>query len=270
MTADLPYDPPEPYREQFTQEHGFPLFNERKEKVGIDLYDGEIRYSDDGLKELVGALERHGIWDDTLFVFTSDHGEEFFEHGVLGHGFSLYQEVVHVPLILRGPGVPAGSVVEQPVQIVDLAATVLELAQLGVTEFGDGKSFAHLLGAGDLVESAPHFLESEFGQDDTNQREFVFSGLRFGPWKLVLTEENEFFPPARFGREALFDLERDPAEQRNLFRDEAQRVRVQEFLAQLHAHSQFLQEHGFRDIAPAALTPEVEAALKALGYMGGE
>lgn len=268
----IPYDPPARYREEFAQDHGFALFNERKRAVGIDLYDGEIRYSDDALAALVAKLQALGVWENTLLVFTSDHGEEFFEHGVLGHGFSLYQEVVNVPLVFRGPGVPAGQTLAEPVQIVDLAATVLALAGTGVEEFGDGKSFHRALLAPASPPSAAHFLESEFGQDDADPRAFVFNGVRQGQWKLVLTEKNQFFPPQdpRNGREALYDLGTDPAERRNLFLEERHQDLVQDLLARLRAHAQFLQEHGFRDVPPAALTPEIEAGLRALGYIGGQ
>jgi arylsulfatase len=268
----IPYDPPARYREEFRQDHGLALFNERKRKVGIDLYDGEIRYTDDGLKALVEKLVDLGVWENTLFVLTSDHGEEFFEHGVLGHGFSLYQEVVHVPLILRGPGVPAGKRLAAPVQILDLAATVLALAGTGVTDFGDGDSFHARLTGSEPAEGEVHFLESEFGQDDTDHRAFVFTGLRYGPFKLVLTEANQFFPPAdpRFGREALYDLGADPSERRNLFREVEHEALLEGLLARLRTHAQFLQEEGFRDVPPAALTPEIEAGLRALGYIGEE
>jgi arylsulfatase len=267
----IPYDPPASYREEFEQEHGFVLFNERKRRVGIDRYDGEIRYCDDALRALVGKLREQGVWENTLFVLTSDHGEEFFEHGVLGHGFSLYQEVVRVPLILRGPNVPVGAVLDSPVQILDLAATVLALAGTGVKEFGDGTSFHARLRSREGTALEPLFMESEFGQDDTDQRAFVFTGVRAGPWKLVLTEENQFFPPTdpRYGRGALYDLAADPEERRNLFRAEEHQALIDGLLERLRAHAQFLAEHGFRDVPPAALTPEVEAGLKALGYIGG-
>jgi arylsulfatase A-like enzyme len=267
----IPYDPPAQYREEFAQDHGFVLFNERMRKVGIDLYDGEIRYSDDGLKALVEKLRELGVWENTLFVLTSDHGEEFFEHEVLGHGFSLYQEVVHVPLIVRGPGVPAGTVVEEPVQIVDLAATLMALTGAETRTFGDGTSF-HELVHGEELEPRLLFLESEFGQDDSNHRAFVFTGVRRGELKLVLTEENQFFPPSdpRYGREALYDLAADPDEQRNLFLQAEHQPALQALLERLRSHAKFLQEQGFRDVAPAVLSPEIEAELKALGYLGGE
>ncbi len=266
----IPYDPPARYREEFAQDHGPVLFNERMRKVGIDLYDGEIRYTDDGLKELVTKLKELEVWDNTLFVLTSDHGEEFFEHDVLGHGFSLYQEVVHVPLILRGPGVPADRVLTDAVQILDLPATVLALAGTGIEDFGDGNSFHARLAEAEASPEAPLFLESEFGQDDTNHRAFVFTGLRLGKWKLVLTEENQFFPPndPRYGREALYDLETDPDEQRNLFLDQEHQDLVRGLLDELREHSKFLQEQGSRDVPPAALSPDIEAGLRALGYIG--
>ena len=268
----IPYDPPARYREEFAQDHGFALFNERKRKVGIDLYDGEIRYTDDGLKALVDELVRLGVWENTIFVLTSDHGEEFYEHGVLGHGFSLHQEVVGVPLIFHGAGVPRGVVVEEPVQILDMPATLLSLAGEDVERFGDGKSFHERILAAAPREPTPLFLESEFGQDDSNHRAFVFSGVRSGRWKLVLTEENQFFSPKdpRFGREALYDLETDPSERRNLFREKEHEALVARLLDELRRHAQFLQDEGFRDVAPAALTPEVEAGLRALGYIGGD
>ena len=137
----IPYTPPSPYLEEFSGDHGFPIFQERRELVGIDLYDGEIRYADAGMGELVSKLKELDLWEDTLFVLTSDHGEEFFEHEVLGHGFSLYQPVVQVPLIMRGPGVPAATVVEDPVQILDMPATILDLVGTGDERLGDGQLF---------------------------------------------------------------------------------------------------------------------------------
>jgi arylsulfatase A-like enzyme len=158
------------------------------------------------------------------------------------------------------------------VEIVDLAATVLALAGAEVDEFGDGRSFhARVQATGELAEE-PLFLESEFGQDDSNHRAFVFTGVRHGPWKLVLTEENQFYPPTnpRYGREALFDLAADPEERKNLFHGEEHAELVKGLLDRLRKHAQFLQEQGFRDVPPAALTPEIEAGLKALGYIGGQ
>ena len=261
----IPYAPPAPYEEQFRRDHGFVTFNRRKELVGVDLYDGEIRYTDDGLKQLVLELQALGLWEDTLFVLTSDHGEEFFEHGVLGHGFSLYQDVVHVPLIFRGPGVPAGRVVGQPVQILDMAATILDVAGVTADGLGDGRSFAESMRSPDWTAERLYFLENEFGTDDRDHRSFVFSGVRLGSWKLVLTERNANFPHHR-GLQELYHLDQDPAEQRNLFQEEESRAVIERLTSELRAHAQHLLETGFRDIEPTVLSPEIEASLRALGY----
>ncbi len=262
----IPYSPPKAYREDFAQDHGLKLFNERKRLVAQDLYDGEIRYTDDGLRALVDELKALDLWENSLFAVTSDHGEEFFEHGVLGHGFSLYQGVVQVPLIARGPGVKPGTKVQGPVQIVDLGATLLDLAGLGISELGDGTSFAGLARGEARGPLQPYFIENEFGQDHADNRSFVFNGIREGPWKFVLTERNQFFPPERHGREALYNLNRDPEEQYNLFHEEEYRDVIESLLGRLKHHSEFLVETGFRDIKPAALSPEVEQNLRALGY----
>jgi arylsulfatase A-like enzyme len=157
------------------------------------------------------------------------------------------------------------------VQLLDLPATVLALAGTGVKEFGDGASFHARLRALDEPEHQDIYLESEFGQDDSDPRSFVFTGLRTGRWKLVLTEENQFFPPSdpRYGTGALYDLVADPEERRNLFRADDNQALIQGMMERLRRHSQYLAEHGFRDVPPAALTPEIEAELKALGYIGG-
>ena len=268
----IPYSPPTHYRDDFSRDHGFVILNERKELVGIDRYDAEIRYTDDGLDELVEALKANGAWDNTIFLLTSDHGEEFFEHGVLGHGFSLYQGVIHVPLIFHGPGIPAGRRVEKPVQNVDLAATVLGLAEEkdGAQEllFGDGQAFTKAFENSEWTKESPYFLENEFGNDGRHNRSFVLNGVRSGPWKLVLTEENAYFPPSNplYGRQALYNVVTDPDEKENRISDEDQRARIEDLLARLRSHAALLTETGFRDIEPAALSKDIETSLRALGY----
>jgi arylsulfatase A-like enzyme len=274
----IPYDPPQPWRAEFLRDdHGFPLHNARKRLVGIDLYDGEIRTVDEGLRAVAAEMGRLGIWDDTLIVITSDHGEEFFEHGVLGHGFDLTQEVVHVPLVARGPLIARGRVVEEPVALRDLAATVLDWAGTGTTELGDGRSLAWATreepatNGGTVAgapAAAPIFLESEFGTDYADPRAFVFLGVRQGRWKLVLTQRNAWFPPEVHGAEALYDLARDPRERENLARSERGRERAAALVRVLDQHAAFLAERGLRGTQPSILPDDVRASLKALGYLG--
>jgi arylsulfatase A-like enzyme len=263
-----PYAPPSEYDDYFPTDHGLPLFNERKRLVGRDLYDREIRYTDDGLRELVDVFKELGIWEDTLFVLTSDHGEEFYEHEVLGHGYSLYQEVVRVPLLFHGPGVAKGRVVEEPTQILDLGASILDLARTGDSRLGDGRSFAsRIQGDGPRAEREL-FVENEFGEDDHDIRSFVLKSVRRGPWKLVLTEQSKYRPPGEgYPAKELYNLEEDPHERNNLFQDERFSDEERALVEALLGHGTFLEETGFRDVAPAELSPELEAELRALGYL---
>lgn len=92
-----------------------------------DLYDGEVAFFDAALGELLDALAQRGLLETTVVALTADHGEELFEHGGLGHGYSLHDELLRVPLVLAGPGIPAGLRVRRPVSTAALAATLLQL-----------------------------------------------------------------------------------------------------------------------------------------------
>jgi arylsulfatase len=108
----------------------------------VGRYDAEIRHADAGLARLFAALRARGATDaNTLIVVTADHGEEFLDHGGMLHSRSLYDELLHVPLVVRGPGVPAGVRVIEQVRGVDVAATLLALAQLPADDL-DGRSLA--------------------------------------------------------------------------------------------------------------------------------
>ncbi len=262
-----PYSPPAEYRREFAGDHGLPLHNERKRLVGRDLYDGEIRFVDEQVGLLFARLEELGLADETLICVTSDHGEEWFEFDVLGHGFSLYQPVIHVPLILAGPGLPEGAVVEAPVETVDLAATLVDAAGLGLDALGDGTSMLPKL---DPTAPADRlFLENEFGMEQGQDSNFVLHGVREGPWKLILTDRSLYRPPGDdYPGFELFRVDRDPAETENLFEDPENRERIEAMLGALGAHKQFLSEFGARDGEQAELSADIQSQLEALGYTG--
>jgi arylsulfatase A-like enzyme len=98
-----------------------------------DLYDGEITYWDEHFGKLVADLERRGLYDDMMIVITSDHGEEFQEHGGYWHGTTLYDEQLRVPLLVKLPGSQMGGrVINHWVQSIDLMPSVLKVAGLAV------------------------------------------------------------------------------------------------------------------------------------------
>ena len=116
--AHLPYDPPPGFAERFAPEPS-----------ELDRYDGGIAFMDEALGAMFDTLRTRGVLDNTLVIISSDHGEGFGEHGLHGHGNSLYRPELHVPLVVRfPPRVRAGLRVAEPVTLRDLAATALDAA----------------------------------------------------------------------------------------------------------------------------------------------
>ena len=149
--AHLPYDPPAPWRTKFGPE-----------PRALDLYDGAIAYIDDSLGRLFDELRRRGLLDQTMVVVTSDHGELFGEHGLHGHGNSLYLPELHVPLVVRYPArVPAGVRVTTPVTLRDLMATALDAA--GSSAPAPGVSWLPVTAAASAATGSPVISEVRAG-----------------------------------------------------------------------------------------------------------
>ncbi len=106
-------------------------------------YDQEIFFNDRSFGALLDGLQELGLYRDATVVFTSDHGEEFFEHGSVGHGHSLYREQLHVPLVIKSSSIAPGKH-EERVQLTDLFPTLLETAGISPPENIDGESFLRL------------------------------------------------------------------------------------------------------------------------------
>lgn len=158
------------------------------------LYDGEVDYHDRHLARFLTKLEELGVLDDTIFVVTSDHGEEFNDHGSWGHGHSIFQELLHVPYIVRYPRlVRAGARVPHVVSTMSIAPTVLEATGHEVPEVFEGRSVLRFLRG--ASEPGPWVAFSDFQE---NRRV-----IRGGDWKLVLRSSLTY---------VLFDLAHDPGE----------------------------------------------------------
>jgi arylsulfatase A-like enzyme len=104
--------------------------SEKREASALALYNGEVKYCDELIGTVVRAIERNVGVENSLIVFTSDHGEEFGEHNMREHGHSLHREVVHVPLIMTGPDLPVGVRVDPQVRLLDLYPTLVEMCGL--------------------------------------------------------------------------------------------------------------------------------------------
>jgi len=172
--AHGPYEPPEPYRSRLaagTPRGGLsPLHRWNSDPFGPPpreaeiereraAYEGSIASLDADLARLLAALDERGLRENTIVIIAADHGEEFGEHGVFDHGNSLYEESLHVPLLIRWPSrVPAGRVVETSASLVRLGATVTDLVGLGGTGVFPGASLVPLWGPAASPDTAGHVL----------------------------------------------------------------------------------------------------------------
>lgn len=213
----------------------------------FDLYDAEIRQLDVELGRLFAFLDETGLAENTVVVVTSDHGEEFQEHGSLLHGRTQYQELVAVPLLVRGPGVPAGIVVDDPVSIVDIAPTILGL--VGARFDGaDGHDLAGLMRGDGRSPGRELFSEA----DHNNAEPDMLQMIRVDGDKLVYDRLAQ--------RARLFDLRLDPGEAQDLA--ETRPDRAVELLERLHRFRAGAVHP--EEIAP--LGEEELERLRALGY----
>jgi arylsulfatase A-like enzyme len=207
------------------------------------LYDGEILAVDEALGRTVDIVRRLG-GTNTLVVLTSDHGEEFLEHGALTHGSTLYDEVLRVPLIVAGPGVSEGHRVSAMVSLMDIVPTLLERAGGPADATLDGRSLAGFLrGAGQA--SAADVIALQTSAHDGSVR---LRGLRSRSHKLVADDAT--------GRQDVYDLGADPGERRPAG-GSPEAARLARLLS------------GLRPLAASPVSepaPAEREALRALGY----
>lgn len=240
-----PYIPPRPFVED----------GARSElEQAINLYDGALRYVDSQIDLFVRRLDQLGIRDNSIIIITSDHGEEFKEHGKLGHGHNLFEEEVRVPLIFLGtPAFPFRAIIHEPVGLVDLLPTMTDYLDLQVPASPtDGSSFADSFSMGAWT-TAPEYRYSE------TELYVLHRSVRYqNRWKLVQKVKSGM------REEQLFDLTHDPRERVNLSREQPE-------IAALLRHKLDERFADFQDRALSAQTFEPDERtrrlIKALGYV---
>lgn len=230
------------------------------------LYDAEVIDLDAQVGRLERALDRHGLAGDTLVVLMSDHGEEFDEHGFLGHGDTLHQEALRIPMILRLPGrVPAGRRIASPVGLIDLGPTIAELAGIE-RPFDDAPAqslVTDIMGrANGLTRPVFSELEDTLGACVTRRA----GKFKTCPYRGVAVREGRFafIHRAVTGEVQLFDYATDRAEQRNVADRFTKRTAyfeslVSEFRANVEATKTL--------VVPHRVDSETQQNLKALGYV---
>jgi len=226
------------------------MINRKEQTLGegdlqhiINAYDAEIRSMDAGLEHLLDFLRENSIYDNTMIVFTSDHGEEFGEHGRVGwHSHSLYDELLAVPLIIKFPRQQfQGARIEDQVGSIDIAPTVLAALGLPAPDTFEGRDLAPLAAGGTHeATSVISRIDRALGRD--------IDSIRRPGWKLY--------------RDQLFDLEADPEEIWDTALNKPELV--EEMRAELDAVVKSREPYLGEQVVPEGRTLD---ELKALGYL---
>lgn len=187
----------------------------------INRYDSRIRYVDHAIENLFAHLEEDNILDNSLVIITADHGQEFLDHGNLGHFPKLYEELIHVPLIIKGPGIPKGKKIDKLVQHLDIAPTILDMLGFSVPESFLGKNL--------LEETEQQGIISEVANETNEKVEIDLSQLKVA----YRSEEWKYIYCAK-GEDELYNMKEDPREERNLAFE--RRDKAEEYGSEIKRH----------------------------------
>jgi len=245
----LPYNPKNPYDKIFQEDifsgvsaeteavtlvkaksvikNGSVSFNSTERKVVVALYDGQVRQLDDYMKQLMERMKQWSILDNTLIIITSDHGEELFEHGFIGHASTslnakLYDEIIHIPLIIWWPKKIKHRVAGERVQQIDIMPTILDVLGIPPSEGLQGYSLLPSIQGKPANNLRPVFCETILGgfQSTKEMEDVRLRCVRTNEWKLIYTSmpvSNVGSGGLGDGKYELYNLNNDPKEERNIF-----------------------------------------------------
>jgi len=223
---------------------------ETSEQV-MSLYDAEIASTDRSFGLLMEELKTLGLYDNSVIILVADHGEEFWDHGVLGHTHTLYSELLTVPLIIKEPGAAKGQRVPDLVQHVDLFSTVLDYAGVELPESARGRSLRRLVRASKDTDptSVYSFL---------SLRDVEAASVTEEEWKLIVPRSEKAGTEPK-----LFHLSSDREELENRFGEEPIVAGYLMTLLRMHESD----EGDSLAASEAMLTDELVDNLRALGYV---
>jgi len=259
MDVHYPYDPPRPYRTRYVEERkGLkPLFiygpasrKVSQEKIDdtVALYDAQINYWDDSFREFIERLDERSLLENAVVVIVSDHGDEFNDHGGFGHGFTLYTEMIHVPMYFIFEGKLASGIVRDDlVQLIDVVPTLYGLS--GIETVGMNLEGVDL-------------FDSRHEEADTDRRVYSETYLGEKPRSVRTVGQQLVFNATRETWE-LYDLSRDPAQKNDLYRGNT--PEVSELVEQL---SELMKDHDL-ELQPGSveLDERTIQELRKLGYL---
>jgi len=231
------------------------LLNHHKENLSDkdiqyvkDLYDEEISFTDKNIGELIDSIRELGLIDNTIIVFTADHGEELMDRNRFGHGKDLYQELIHVPLIIYVPGDPKlrNKTIGNNVELRNIPYTILEFAGIDQDHFGG----INLLELGEQ-DTYPVYSLGSYAWGEDSKKEGIISEN----WKLIKNLDDNTYE--------LYDLITDPFEKQNLIDDPNSAYPVKDLKAELDN----MRKERASVSNKVKLNKDDVERLKALGYL---
>jgi choline-sulfatase len=232
----MPYNPPEPFREKYQR----------------NLYDGEIAYTDRELGRFIDAVGKKSTPDHTLIVVLADHGESLGEHGEYTHGVFLYDATLHIPLIMKGPGVSAGMRIKQQVRTIDVLPTMLAILGGKPPAACQGISVLPAL-SGKQVPAKSSYGETLYPKMNLGWAEL--RAIRTDRWKYIRAPKPE-----------LYDLAQDPGETSNIIARHPPELNELEQAMKKFAQTPDGQPE---KVATSTVDERTMGQLKSLGYLSG-
>lgn len=270
LDPHFPYSPPPPFENgigpaiEVTTSTNPTLDRKRT------LYDGDVAFNDRQIGRILDLLKILGIKEETFLLVTSDHGEEFGEHGQAGHRNHLHGEVTHVPLILHYPGrIPAGLRIPDRVETIDIFPTLLEYFGIPIPPSVQGRSLAPLIGRGTLPArpAYSHLVRQAIADNRDHLRSGPLRGefARWeGPWLFLHGDYSPLEPPWN----RLYHLERDPLERKDVASQNPELVdRFREQLEGWYGEQNRIRGTWQRADRQIWHDEEAERRLRALGYL---
>ena len=238
----------------------------------IDRYDGEILHNDWSLQQLINKLKELGILDNTLIVVVSDHGEEFWEHGWTAHGHSLYEELTNGVFLIWNPKlIPTPRRVHDPVQLIDVMPTLLDLLGIPTPQVAEGQSLVTLI-KGQPFQRRNPVMTSRFADPEAQKIGLVpenrIDAIAYvdPSWKLIYREKAK---EVGLHKVELYDRRSDRGEAKDVAAGNPREVdRIMTELGKW-LEAQKLIRSSLSQGAKAAMDPKTLERLRSLGYLGG-
>ncbi|MCZ6594515.1 MAG: sulfatase [Bacteroidetes bacterium] len=272
-----PYRAPDPYFNTFRNNNRIPvnssndnLIKIQKGEVPItindkddliDQYDGNILFNDDEIRNLMNILEKFDLIKSTVLIIMSDHGEEFLDHGGILHSGKLFDELIHVPLIIWNPVIfNKPKKISTPVELIDLMPTIIDLALIqNADSFQmEGRSLLYLLDEDSTKPKEVYSYENRFGVEVVSVRD--------SQWKYIYSPKGMGYGIGKSDTiEWLFNLERDPYELEN--KADNEKELATKFREQVLTWLEVKKVKTLDNLPNVTIDEATKEKLKSLGYI---